>query len=321
MMRLNMRASIRIRRHEAARVRSRPRAPRSTAIPAVLIACHLANTACIFDASARAQGVAPAIPGEPDPKELVRAQLIADTDAIAAGKPFRLAVRLEMKDGWHVNWLNPGDAGLAPGVEWRVPKGFKTTVMCWPYPERFETGPLLIFGYAKELILVTEVTPPSDLPETPVQLGADVTWLACEEACIPGSATVKLTLPVEREPRRSEWAGPIEAWQSRCPAPSGAWNVDASVYDDALLLDLQTVEEGAVKLNGAFFYPFEPGVIENASPQLLSVMEGPRGRSAYQLRVEFWRMATKMPDRVRGVLVMDLTTPRAIEVDVPLRKR
>jgi DsbC/DsbD-like thiol-disulfide interchange protein len=320
-MRLNMRARIRIHRHETARVGSRPRRPRWAAIPAMLIACHLTNTACIFDASPRAQGLTPAIPAQPDPTDLVRAQLIADVDAITAGKPFRLAVRLEIKEGWHVNWLNPGDAGLAPGVEWRVPAGFKTTVMCWPYPERFEAGPLLIFGYAKELILVTEVTPPARIPDGPVQLGAEVTWLACEEACIPGSATLSLALPVEQAPRPSPWSGPIEAWLGRCPRPAGAWNVDASVFEDAMLLDLQTAEDSSVKLSSAFFYPYDTGVIENASPQLLSIMEGPQGRSAYQLRVQFWRMATGTPERVRGVLVMDLGAPRAIEVDVPLRKR
>ena len=316
-----MRACFHIRRHETARVGSWPRAPRWTAIASVLIACHVANSACIFQATAHAQGLVPSLPSDPEPNDLVRAQLIADVDAIVPGKTFRLAVRMEMKEGWHVNWLNPGDAGLAPGVEWRLPAGFKSTVMCWPYPERFETGPLVIFGYAKELILVTEVTPPAQLPGGPIQMDAEVTWLACQEACIPGSASLKLSLPVESALRRSQWAGPIESWLARCPLPTGAWNVDASVFDDALLLDLQTAEEGTTKLNGAFFYPLETGVIENSSPQLLSVLDGPLGRSAYQLRVQFWRMATGMPERVRGVLVMDLGAPRAIEVDVPLRKR
>lgn len=316
-----MRACIRIHRYKTARVGSWPRAPRCAAIAALLIACHLANTACIFGATARAQGLTPQLPADPDPSELVRAQLVADVDAIAPGKPFRLAVRLEIKEGWHVNWLNPGDAGLAPGVEWRVPGGFKTTVICWPYPARFETGPLVIFGYAKELILITEVTPPAQMSGGPVQLSAEVTWLACEEACIPGSASLNLMLPVEQASRTSPWSGPIEAWLGRCPRPAGAWNVDASVFEDAMLLDLQTAEDSSVKLSGAFFYPYDTGVIENSSPQLLSVLEGPQGRSAYQLRVPFWRMATSTPERVRGVLVMDLGSPRAIEVDVPLRRR
>lgn len=322
-MRPHMRSSITIRTHAPRRVESNRRAPRVAAIALALGVCHLASMTGGFVAKAHAQGLPPTLASEPDPKDLVRAELLADVEALAPGRPFHLAVRLAIKDGWHVNWLNPGDAGLAPGIEWRVPKGFKTTVLCWPYPERFPAGPLTIFGYAKELILVTEVTPPVDLPVGTIELGAEMTWLACEEVCIPGSASLSTKLAVEAKARPdSKWLPAIDAWQKRCPALAGVWSVDASLGDQAtLLLDLQTAEDANVTLNNAFFYPYEQGVIENAAPQLLSVLPGPRGRSAYQLRIELSRIASSIPERVRGVLVMDPGGPLAIEVDVPLRTR
>ena len=322
-MRLDMRASIPIRTDATRRVEKRRRATRAAAIARTLVVLHLASSACGFVAKANAQGMVPAFKSEPDPKDLVKAELVADVAALAPGRPFRLAVRLEIKDGWHVNWLNPGDAGLAPGIAWHVPAGFKTTVMCWPYPERFPSGPLVIFGYAKELVLITEVTPPSGLtPGASIEFSADVSWLACEEACIPGSASVTLALPVEATARaNTAWASKMESWTARCPGPSGPWRVDASLGDQAtLLLDIQTAEEAGPNLVSAFFYPYEPGVIENGAPQLLSVLEGPRGRSAYQLRIELWRMAVGIPDRARGVLVIDRGGLRAIDIDVPLRK-
>jgi len=322
-MRPHMRASITIRTDKTRRVESNRRATRVAAIALASIVLHLASTPSPFVAKAHAQGLAPAVPSTPSTENLVRAELVSDVAAMAPGRPFRLAVRLEIKDGWHVNWLNPGDAGLAPGVEWRLPKSFKTAVLCWPYPSRFPTGPMVIYGYAKELFLVTDVTPPADLPiDTPVELGAEVTWLACEEACIPGSASLSFRIPVESRARASDVSPRIDAWRARCPGPAGAWGVDASLGDQAtLLIDLQTAEEGGATLNSAYFYPYEPGVIEHAAAQPLSVLEGPRGRSAYQLRLELWRMSTTIPDRIRGILVMESTGTRAIEVDVPLRKR
>lgn len=289
-----------------------------------LAAFHFASVAPAIVAKARAQGLTPSLPSDPDPKDLVRAELIAGVDALAPGRPFRLAVRLEIKEGWHVNWLNPGDAGMAPGIEWRLPKGFKATLVCWPYPERFRAGPLVIFGYSKELLLVTEVTPPADLPlGASIKLGAEVTWLACEEACIPGSASLSLTLPVEPVPRTDpKESAHLDEWQKRCPGPSGPWNVDASLGDrQTLLLDLQTAEDDGATLKGVFFYLYEPGIMENAATQSLSLLQSPRGRSAYQLRVELSPVATQIPDRVRGILVMDDGGTRAIEVDVPLRRR
>ncbi len=322
-MRKHMSASILIRTHASRRVGARTRAARVATITLGFVVFHLASVPIAFVANSHAQGLAPSLSRDTPPTDLVRATLVSDVESIAVGKPFHLAVRLEIKDGWHVNWLNPGDAGLAPGIEWKVPKGFKTTVMCWPTPERFNTSSLVIFGYAKELLLVTEVTPPASLTTSePVELAAEVSWLACEEACIPGSASLSISLPVEAAARQSSRSASIDMWRTRCPGVSGAWSVDASFGDQAtLLLDLQTAEQTSANLKSAFFYPLDPGIIENASPQTISVLQGLRGQSAYQLRIELWRMATELPDRARGVLVLDDGTARAIEVDVPIRRR
>jgi DsbC/DsbD-like thiol-disulfide interchange protein len=322
-----MRASSRIRIHAPRRVDSTRRAVRSATIALALAVLQIASASGNLIAKAHAQGLVPALPSEPDPKDLVHAELVSDVSALAPGHPFQLAVRLAIKEGWHLNWLNPGDAGLAPDIAWKVPKGFKTSIICWPYPERFKAGPLVIFGFGKELLLVTEVTPAADLrPGGTVDLGAEISWLACEEACIPGSASLSLKLPVEETSRpEPNQSAQIEAWRARCPGVSGPWNVDASLGDDAtLLLDLQTADQENATINKVFFFPYQPGVIENAMPQLLSVEQGPQGRTAYQLRIELWRMATQVPDRLHGVLVIEgaeKEAPHAIEVDVPLRSR
>ena len=41
----------------------------------------------------------------------VKAELLADTDGIEAGTPFRLGVKLVMDKGWHTYWAFGGDAG------------------------------------------------------------------------------------------------------------------------------------------------------------------------------------------------------------------
>jgi len=319
-----MRASIVIRTHAPRRVESGRRATRGATIALALAAFHFACAGSNFVAKAHAQGLSPSLPTDPDPKDLVHAELITDIQALAPGRPFRLAVRLAMKEGWHVNWLNPGDAGLAPSIAWKLPKGFKADFVCWPYPERFPTGPLTIFGYAGELLLSIDVTPPAELrPGDSVELATEVSWLACAEACVPGSAALSLTLPVETTPRPDANASArIEAWRKRCPELSGRWTVDASLDDRRTMrLGLQTAEESSAAVTEAFFYPYEQGIVENAAPQLLSVLQDPLGRSSYQLRVEVSRVATRVPERMSGVLVIQSGGPHAIEVDVRLRTR
>ena len=270
-------------------------------------------------ASAQIPAVAPA----PEP---VRAELVADVASVQPGKPFRLAVRLTMTEGWHVNWINPGDAGLAPSVAWRLPDGFRAGLIEWPLPRRFSTGPLVIFGYGEDVLLSVDVDTPATLETgASVELVAEVSWLACAEACVPGTGRVSMRLPVEAASRTNPvWKSRIDAARVRCPIQPAEWSVDARVGDSStLLLDLQTASETTPTLAGVFFFPLEQGLIENASAQTLSAMPGPHGRVAYQLRVERARIGVELPKRLTGILVCDSgwTTgagPQAMTVDVPL---
>ncbi len=266
------------------------------------------------------------VPGVASAPEPVRAELVADAASIQPGKQFRLAVRLVMSDGWHVNWINPGDAGLAPSVAWRLPKGFRVGLIEWPLPRRFETGSLVIFGYGEDVLLSVDVDAPATLETgTSAELIAEVSWLACAEACVPGTATVSLQLPVEAASRPSpEWKSRIDESRERCPVQPADWSVDARVRDDAtLLFDLQTAAEKTPALDGVFFFPFDQGLIENASAQTLAAMPGPYGRVAYQLRIERARIGVELPKRLTGILVCESgwtagAGPQAITIDVPL---
>ncbi len=260
--------------------------------------------------------------------DLVTARLVSDAAAIEPGGTFRIAVLLEPKAGWHVNWLNPGDAGLAPGVEWQVPEGFKVGPVRWPFPERFKTGPIVIFGYSGELLLVAEVrVPAAAKPGSTAEFGADVSWLACNEACIPGSATVTLRIPLqEAGAADTEWMPRIERSLERCPRPSLEWNVEAKIDPQGFIAINVGGGADAVRLDDVFFFPYQPGLIENAAPQRLVAMESMYGRVAYQLRVEISRMAAGLPSRLSGILVSRSGwsgggKQGAIEFDVPLGRR
>lgn len=268
-------------------------------------------------------------PLRPLSRERVQAELIADVAAVAPGTPFRLAVRLKMAEGWHVNWINPGDAGLAPSIGWRLPDGFKVGILQWPLPSRFDTGPLTIFGYANEVVLMADVRPPAHLPAGGnLDLEADVSWLACAEECVPGSASVKLRLPVETAARHhAEEFKTFEATEARLPHHAVAWNIDARIdQSTTLVLEIQNGAGTAAPLDGLFFFPYEPGLIENADPQMTSVHAGPAGQSVYELRITRARIPAGDLSKVQGVLVATSgmtggAGPAAIEIDVPVNPR
>ncbi len=140
-------------------------------------------------------------------KELVKAELLADTSAIVAGKPFTIGLLLRMAPHWHTYWAFSGDAGLPTELKWNLPSGWKVGEIQWPIPlKTIDPGDIETYGYENEVLLMQEITPPQKLDNSTVKLSAEANWLVCEKICIPGSATPQLELPVSssRQPANSE---------------------------------------------------------------------------------------------------------------------
>jgi thiol:disulfide interchange protein DsbD len=284
-----------------------------------------AVAALILTSTAHAQGLSPLPKSTSD---LVRAELISDVASMQPGSTFRLGVHLTMKEGWHVNWTNPGDAGLAPSIKWNLPPGLKASILSWPLPARIMTGPLAIFGYAGEVLLICDVRVPADFPAGGnVELAADVSWLACADECVPGSGSVHLTLPVEKTARPDAARhGLFEATEARWPSHSLAWKVEAWIEEsNTLVLEIQSGDSNPSPLQEVTYFPYDPGLIENASPQKVTAQPGPSG-TVYQLRIERARMPAGDLTRVYGLLVASSGLsrsdgPAAIEVNVPITRR
>jgi thiol:disulfide interchange protein DsbD len=252
----------------------------------------------------------------------VEAELVAERSALVPGEPFTVALRLKAIPGWHTYWRNPGDSGEPTRIEWRLPRGFSAGEIEWPLPSRIPVGPLMNFGYHGEVLLLTRVVPPADLPAgKPVTLRAKANWLVCEVKCIQEEAELALTLPVSRSepstaPRAvlaSRWSKPIADARASVPvaAPAG-WSFGARGEEGGASLAI--APPAGVELKQPFFLPFDEGKIEPAAPQALA-MEG----DGYRLTLRAAAQPVGPFERVSGVLIFDKNPP--LTIDVPIAAR
>src|SRR6202158_902679 len=145
-------------------------------------------------------------------KQLVHAELVADTKAIAAGKPFTVGLLLRMAPGWHTYWKFSGDAGLPSEIKWKLPPGWKVGEIQWPIPLKTnDPGDIQTYGYQDELLRVQKITPPAKIDISPVKLSAEANWLVCEKICIRGSANLELELPIASSTGAATAAGSTTA--------------------------------------------------------------------------------------------------------------
>ena len=224
--------------------------------------------------------------------------LVAEHESWPAGGTLWLGLRMVMDDGWHVYWRNPGDSGLAPSIELRLPEGWQAGEVRWPYPERIVSGPLASYGYEREVLLAVPVTVPATQNPAPVQISAQVSWLACQVDCLPGEAELSLVLPptlAQESPRPSGQAPLFEQTRLLWPFELPELDVRATVSADKWRLDLGLPfwQEGRVE-----FFPFSDRLVRHAAGQVFT-----RSQNRARLLVERSGLETSAPDFIEGILV------------------
>ncbi len=192
---------------------------------------------------------------EPEGNQYARARLISGATGVRPGDTLEVAVTFDISPEWYMYWPGQNDSGVPATVAWSAPAGVRVGDLRWPAPTRkVLDGDLLDYIYLKRLTLVAPVTLPSDARGT-ITLNADVEWLVCKDACLPGRARLTIEIPVAEAAGLPSSDAPLIAdarshWPQPLPASSaelsyawreGAWRVRAP---------------GAVRLA---FFPHEAG--------------------------------------------------------------
>ena len=173
----------------------------------------------------------------------VEAELVSERSAIVPGEPLTVALRLAMDRGWHTYWQNPGDSGLPTTLAWKVPAPLRAGPIQWPAPQLLPVGPLVNYGYEKEVLLLTDIATTGDIAGAQtVTLAARADWLVCKEVCIPEGADLTLTLPVAPKgsaaPTDARWSPAIARTRASFPRALSGWNASATAHGSVVDLVL-----------------------------------------------------------------------------------
>jgi thiol:disulfide interchange protein DsbD len=259
-------------------------------------------------ASAQIQVVGDGGPG-PVKAQHLTVELVPLSPSIAPGGKLDVGLVITLEEKWHVYWINAGDSGEPPRINWTLPKGITAGPMRFPIPTRLPLGPLMDFGYEDEVAFPVQLTAASNLKPGPIHLDAKVDWLVCREVCIPGKAHLGLNLTVD--PKATAPTQPVGALGEALgllPKPlEPGMKVTAKGGKSELVFDLVTGE----RADDAEFYPYDQEQIANAGDQDVEPL--PDG---VRVRVPRAPEVTKLPSQVRGVIKLD--EENAFDVTVPI---
>src|SRR2546428_1854756 len=100
-------------------------------------------------------------------------QLLTETNSIAPGRGFSLGLDFRLERGWHIYWVNPGDSGDPPRVQWKLPAGITAAAMQWPGPHRLGSAFVADFRFTGAAPFISPMRAPSNLsPHAPAKIRA-----------------------------------------------------------------------------------------------------------------------------------------------------
>ena len=175
---------------------------------------------------------------EPQP---VKLRLICEHDGIVPGQPFNLGLNIRHDKGWHTYWKNPGDVGMAPSIQWKLPKGFSAKPFQWASPELLKMGIVDVQAFHGEVTHILPMLAPDNLkPGKKITLGGKAAWLMCSKTCIPGYADLEITLPVLRKAKVDrKWEKGFATTRAGFPQVVKGWQVSAKTIGDHVEIEIQ----------------------------------------------------------------------------------
>lgn len=204
----------------------------------------------------------------------INVELISEHQSLAPGQTQYLAVHMQPEEHWHTYWRNPGDSGEPPTIEWQTSANIAFGEIQWPLPEPIPVAHLVNYGYSDNHLLMVPITisDTTDVGST-IQINANLSWLVCKEDCIPGWATLSVTLPVSKRPLVNSTHATLFS-EARRRLPSG--EVKQAIFElgdehIALALDLDSNVDFA-NLNHStnevwYVFPFRSDVASHNAEQ------------------------------------------------------
>jgi len=239
-----------------------------------------------------------------------KVSIVSETDSFQPGQNSWVGVLFDLEKGWHIYWVNPGDSGEPPKIQWQLPMGFQVKAIRWPTPVRLGTGTVIDYGYEGRVLLPVQMQAPGDYKAGKlVALSADIRYLICREVCIPAKAQASLTVPSGNAANAGAGRQLFQTTFANSPKPLPAGSKATASFAGGFFL--LSVETGTSESKATFF-PLEEDQVDNAAPQAITATA--RGVQI-KLKISDQLVSGGIPI-LRGIVVFG--PERAFEVSAPV---
>ena len=126
------------------------------------------------------------------PEDLIRINTISSFDKVNAGGQFKIAVKINIKDSWHINSDKPKEDYLIPSqVNVQIPEGFRLEKTNYPPAEEIKLGfsDTPLSAWQGEILIGSLFSVDKNISEGSYKLIINFDYQACNDmTCLPPSS-------------------------------------------------------------------------------------------------------------------------------------
>lgn len=170
---------------------------------------------------------------------------------IAPGDTLFLEFTFRIKKGWHIYWVNPGDAGLPTIIEPKDNKIGKQLEVLMDIPKILKEEDLVFYCYEDKTTMVSRFIIDRNAKMGTNTLDYDISWLMCKNECYPGKINFKIPVEIAANSVKTNKVK-IEKY----PQNRKIETFDASIVDKSIVFNIPRINNKNLD-----FYPLTPGYL------------------------------------------------------------
>ncbi len=226
--------------------------------------------------------------------------LVLSADTARPGDTVMAGITMDIPVGWHAYWKNPGGPGMAPSIDWSLPKGITAGGIMWPIPEKESIFTFLSYVYGGKAVLLVPLKLDSGVGTGSLDIKGELNWQECDtNVCVRAHEEISAKLEIGSESKASKNAALIDAAKSKLPVIDPALAVSAHWENDDAEKRLLVIEWPSTKpVAEADFFPNagDKYEVQGETERL------PEANGKIRIRKSVAKSEGEWPDKISGVL-------------------
>ena len=159
---------------------------------------------------------------------------VVGTNILPSSTKIEIGWWIKREKGWHTYWESPGDVGVPPSLEWKLPDGISSSGLLFAPPQLVKMFKVFAHGHRDETLFICTFDAKRNLKVGEIlSFSAKASWLTCYKTCVPSFADLEISIPVNAESGiDSKWHSQFEEFRQNQPIdPPAKWvdKIHASV--------------------------------------------------------------------------------------------